>query len=114
MKLKTYTGSNVTDCSMADPAAGSGGFLTQTASALWFTPQPVIDYVESKTLLPCPFCGADARTWVDIDTPATYCRKSCVKSMRFYRKSAAASARAWNAYARMIGRERIQNPPFGS
>ena len=87
---------------MADPAAGSGGFLTQTASAIYFTPQPVLDYVAANSLLPCPLCGAEARTWTDIDTPVTYCRKNCVSGKRFYRATASASARAWNSYVRSL------------
>lgn len=78
--------------------------MSATLSAIYLTPQPVMDYVVSKSLLPCPHCGAEARTWVDFG-PVTYCRKNCVRGKRFYRKSASASARAWNAYARMMGKE---------
>lgn len=96
---------------MADAAAGSGAFLTQTAYAIFYTPQRVLDYVAVNSLLPCPQCGGSARTWTDIETPVTYCRKNCVGGKRFYRNSASASARAWNTYA---SRYNLQNPPFGS
>lgn len=101
-QLQSPTRSYPADCSMADPAAGCGAFLTGAAAAIYYTPQRVIDYVAANSLLPCPRCGGEARTWTDIDTPATYCRKNCAKGRRFYRKSAAASARAWNAYAKAM------------
>lgn len=88
MTKKTPTRSYPADCSMADPAA------------IYYTPQRVLDYVAANSLLPCPVCGGEARIWTDIDTPATYCRKNCAGGRRFYRKSAAASARAWNTYVK--------------
>ena len=96
---------------MADPAAGSGGFLTQNASAIYYTPQPVIDYVSPDSLMPCPLCDGAARTWIDCPKPVTYCRKC--DGPRFYRKSASAAARAWNDYVRVMSQP-IKNPPFGS
>lgn len=97
-----------TTCSIS---SGIGAFLLHASvgNGKHYTPQAVRDYVVSKSLLPCPHCGADARTWIDVDEPVTYCRKNCVKGMRFYRKSASASARAWNDYAKTL-----TNPPFGS
>ena len=85
-----------------EPCAGAGGFLTQTAAAIYHTPPWVLDYVAKNSLLPCPLCGAEARTWTDIDTPVTYCRKNCSQGKRFYRATASASARAWNTYARAL------------
>lgn len=67
-----------------------------------YTPTPGRDYVAVNSLLPCPKCGAAARTWIDVPEPVTYCRKNCVGSMRISRKSAAASARAWNEYSRLL------------
>jgi hypothetical protein len=37
-----------TSCSMAEPCAGAGGFLTQTADAIYVTPQHVIDYIKAN------------------------------------------------------------------
>ncbi len=34
---------------MAEPCAGAGGFLTQIAAAIYFTPQTVLDYIEANT-----------------------------------------------------------------
>lgn len=53
-------------------------------------------------LLPCPLCGKPARTHTDCPQPVTYCSACCQPERRFYRATAAASARAWNTYARSL------------